>query len=76
MRRNQDKFMLQEVKKLQGTIKELFGELRPGDEVTMQTALAVINDNIELVLIEEHDVERVLIELVNILPDFEYVRLI
>lgn len=63
---------LTEITKL---IKELFAELREGDEVEVEEALSIIAENIQLEMHTDSELadyfKKILIEL----PDFEYVRL-
>ena len=60
---------------LNDLIKELLRELRPHDEVQLVTAITVIREEKLVPDLTNEDISLYLKEIVNNLPDFEYVRL-
>lgn len=75
IKQNPNLFKNDEFGLLQSLVKDLLAELRTGDEVTIQTAREVIREQIVMYLIKDDEIELFLKDLINKLPDFEYVRL-
>jgi len=63
---------LTEITKL---IKELFAELREGDEVEVEEALSIIGENIQFEMHTDSELADYFKKILLEVPDFEYVRL-
>ncbi|OLS17025.1 MAG: hypothetical protein HeimC3_49990 [Candidatus Heimdallarchaeota archaeon LC_3] len=64
-----------EYAKLFGIIKELLSELRDGDEINLDDANKIINENIQLEFINSEEIAGYFKNLLIKIPDFEYIRL-